>query len=277
MVRLIGDYIIMQTSSQKQLKLVKSSRDGEKNAVNQKSGKSSLAIDEYHQRAEQYAQQIRKTHDVAEIIGILDAVLSETRDLHHSDEMRSAEEQIRYAEQKIESLKHELQLIRELVHTDQLTGLFNRRGLDEFFTREAARADRNKTPLCVILVDLDNFKEINDTHGYLFGDSALAYFAKIVKDMLRPSDVVARYGGEEFVILLPDTRVDEAVHVMRRLQNALTGRPLLNANDQPVSITFSGGVALRQTYEHQRLVIKRAGEALYRAKSAGKSQIEIAS
>ncbi|SDY77003.1 GGDEF domain-containing protein [Nitrosomonas sp. Nm33] len=266
----------MQTLSEKGLRLVKSTEVGEENEVSEESSKSLLTIDEYYQHAEQYAREIRKTHDVNEIIRILDAVLSETRDLHQSDEMSNTRQEVSDAEQKIESLKHELALIRELVHTDQMTGLFNRRGLDEHFIRETARADRSKNPLCVILIDLDNFKEINETYGYPFGDNVLISFARMMMNALRPTDVVARYGGEEFVILLPDTEIDEAVRVIQRLQRTLANRPILNADNQPVSISFSGGVALRQADEHQHAVIKRADEALSRAKNIGSSQIEVA-
>lgn len=266
----------MQTTDQKRLKLVKSSGIRECNPASEKKSESSLTIDEYYQRAEQYAQRIRRTQDVDEIIGILDTVLSETRNLRNNDEITSAQEQILYAEQKIESLRHELELIRELVYTDQATGLFNQRGLDELFTREAARADRNKGSLCTILIDLDNFKDINEIYGYPFGDNTLVHFAKLIKNTLRPSDVVARYGGEEFVILLPDTHINDAIHVIQRLQCTIAASPMLNTDNQPVSLTFSGGMVLRQTNEPQHSVIRRANEALSRAKNTGKARIEIA-
>lgn len=94
---------------------------------------------DYYKHVEQYAQKIRSTEDVGEIIGILDTVLSETRDLRHNNEVYSAQEQVRLAEQKIETLKLELEQLRELVHTDPMTGVFNRRGLDTVYLREAAR------------------------------------------------------------------------------------------------------------------------------------------
>ena len=266
----------MQTLSEMRLKLVKSSEVGEENETSEESSKALLTVDEYYQHAEQYAREIRKTHDVNEIIRILDAVLSETRDLHQSDEMSNSRQKISDTEQKIESLRHELALIRELVHTDQMTGLFNRRGLDEHFIREAARADRSKNPLCIILIDLDNFKEINETYGYPFGDNVLISLARIMKNALRPTDVVARYGGEEFVILLPDTEINDAVRIIQRLQRMLASNPVLNADNQPVSVTISCGVTLRQTDEHQHTVIKRVDEALFRAKNIGLSQIELA-
>lgn len=266
----------MQTSRHKRLKLVKSSETtSEDNSVSTKKHQSQLTLDEYYEHAEQYAQQIRKTHDVSEIIGILNTVLSETQDLRHNSELSSAQEQIRYAEQKIESLRHELELIRELVHNDQMTGLLNRRGLEELYAREAARADRNQSPLCAILIDLDDFEEINEVYGYPFGDKVLIHFSKQMKRTLRPSDVIARYSGKAFIILLPDTGIAEAVCVLQRLQQTLVNRPILSARHQPIPVTFSSGVTLRQPHEHLQVVIKRAEEALVRAKNSGKSQIEI--
>ncbi len=156
-----------------------------------------------------------------------------------------------------------------------MTGTYNRRGLDNIFMREAARADRYENALCVVLIDLDDFKFINDTHGHLFGDSALIHFATIAKKTIRPSDVIARYGGEEFLIILPDTRPEEAIWVMQRLQNNLSKTPLLDTEETPIKITFSGGITLRKFQETQNTVIKRADKALYRAKQYGKNRIEI--
>ena len=98
----------------------------------------------------------------------------------------------------------------ELVREDQLTGSLNRRGLDDVFERERARADRRGTPLCIAMLDLDDFKRLNDTYGHLAGDDALSHLVKVVKDTLRSMDVIARFGGEEFLILLPETTVEAA-------------------------------------------------------------------
>ena len=119
--------------------------------------KPMIDSEDYYKQVERYAEQIRNTSNADEIIRILDVVLSETRDLKFSDEVFAAQEQVKRAEQKIESLKSELEQLRGLVQTDQMTGAFNRRGLDDIFKREAARADRNAQSLGVVLIDLDNF------------------------------------------------------------------------------------------------------------------------
>ncbi len=268
----------MQISDEKKrLRLVKSASGGKKKTGAEGEEKKLVTgADVYGRQVEAYAQRIRETSDVSEIIDILDTVLGETRNLRYSNDMYSTQEQVRLAEKQIESLKLELEQLREQVHTDPMTGAFNRRGLDAVYLREAARADRNENMLCAILIDLDNFKYINDIYGHQFGDAALIHFAKVARQTLRPSDVVARYGGEEFVILLPDTTVESAVWVMQRLQNNFSRKALSDMEDNPVRITFSGGIAARQFHENQKSLIRRANEALYLAKNSGKSRILIA-
>jgi diguanylate cyclase len=172
----------------------------------------------------------------------------------------------------VRKLQSELEHVSELVHEDQLTGVLNRRGLDGAYKREASRADRTGKPLCVSLLDIDNFKRLNDTHGHQAGDDALQHLVRVVKRTMRPSDVLARYGGEEFLLLLPETGLDEGVAVMMRLQRNLTKAFFLHNNER-VLITFSAGVALRETGEQPYATIERADKALYRAKRMGKNRV----
>lgn len=228
--------------------------------------------EKYYKQVEQYAEQIRGTKNADEIIKILDVVLSETRGIKFSDEAFAAQEQVKRAEQKIESLKSEIEQLRSLVQTDQMTGAFNRRGLDDIFRREAARADRNAQSLGVVMVDLDNFKKINDCLGHPCGDNVLINLVAVAKETLRPTDVVVRFGGEEFVILLPDVEMDEALTIVQRIQNNLAKSTALSLEDQLMPITFSAGIALRSFGENQHSVISRADKALYQAKRMGKNR-----
>lgn len=256
----------------KPLRLVKSASAAKKNPAAENPGKSPAGSSEYYRRIERCARQIRRTDNLNEIINILDVALLETRSLYSSDEVRSAQEQVQRAEQKIELLKSELEQLSELVHADPLTGAFNRGGLDDAFAREAARADRNDAALCVALLDMDNFKRLNDTCGHQAGDNALLHLVNVARETLRPNDIIARFGGEEFVILLPDTRLDAAMSVMCRLQHDLA-ISCVSHTSQPQLITFSAGVAAREPYEHQSTVLNRADKALYRAKHAGKNRV----
>lgn len=234
--------------------------------------KPMIDSEDYYKQVERYAEQIRNTSNADEIIRILDVVLSETRGLRFSDEVFAAQEQVKRAEQKIESLKSELEQLRGLVQTDQMTGAFNRRGLDDIFKREAARADRNAQSLGVVLIDLDNFKQINDNFGHQYGDSVLINLVNVAKETLRPSDIVARFGGEEFVVLLPDVEMEDALTIISRLQNNLAKIFSIQVNSQSMPITFSAGIALRSFGEHQNSVISRADKALYQAKRTGKNR-----
>jgi diguanylate cyclase len=199
----------------------------------------------------------------------------QTEALKSRDRMLAARQEVEEAEAKISSLEAELRHMSELVREDQLTGSLNRRGLDDVFDRETARADRRGTPLCVALLDLDDFKKLNDNHGHQAGDAALRHLVKIVKDELRSMDVIARFGGEEFVILLPETTLEAAAQTMTRLQRELTKHFFLHENDK-LLITFSAGVALRVPNETQDALIARADKAMYAAKKAGKNRVMVA-
>lgn len=153
-----------------------------------------------------------------------------------------------------------------------MTGALNRKGLDEAIDREISSVRRKDTPLCMALLDIDNFKKLNDALGHATGDLALAHLATVARECMRPQDSLARYGGEEFVILLPDTPLDRGVEAMTRLQRELTKRFFL-AGTEKILITFSAGVAQLAANETGSAAIKRADQAMYLAKRAGKNRV----
>ena len=144
--------------------------------------------------------------------------------------------------------------------------------MEDIFEREADRADRRSTPLCIAMLDLDNFKKLNDTHGHNAGDEALVHLVRVVKQTLRSIDVIARWGGEEFIIIMPETGLEEAAQAMVRVQRELT-KHFFTADEQRLFITFSAGVALRMPHEAQETLIKRADKAMYEAKQSGKNRV----
>lgn len=141
--------------------------------------------------------------------------------------------------------------------------------------REIARATRNGSPLCVALLDVDNFKLINDRLGHTAGDEALVHLAGVTREVMRPQDMLARYGGEEFVLVLPDTDLDQGVEAMKRLQRELTTRYFLKDREK-VLITFSAGVAQMAEQEGSTEAIRRADQGMYLAKRAGKNRVMAA-
>ncbi len=230
---------------------------------------------EYFRRIEAYAQRIRGTQDVSAIINILDEALTETRALGNDPLTRTAPESLQQTEREIEALQIELRQLRGLVHVDHLTGMLNRGGLDLSYKRESARADRANSQLGVALLDIDDFKRLNDRHGHQAGDAALVHIADVIRRTVRPSDVVVRFGGEEFLFLLPDSEINDAARALHRLQSDLNRHPLVfGGADIPLS--FSAGVAVRRRGQSRDSVIAAADRALYAAKRAGKQRVMTA-
>ncbi len=240
-------------------------------------GKLSETTGDYHDSIENLSQQIRHTDDVNQLSQLLEEVLRETRDVQAStlrsrQEVLDARQKVDEAQRKAAQLEAELQQVSEQVQNDYLTGTLNRRGLKEAFDRELAIAERENTPTSIALLDIDNFKDLNDNFGHQVGDRVLTHLATLIKDTVRPGDRVSRYGGEEFLILLPNADIDQAMAVLTRLQRALTKHFFLN-DEAPLLITFSTGVTRHLPGETQDAVINRADQALYQAKRSGKNRV----
>jgi diguanylate cyclase len=235
------------------------------------------ATSDYHNKIEICAGKISSANDISELETVLGEVMRETRTIQINaqrsrDELRTTQQKVQESEARIQELERELETTSDLVRHDQLTGVLNRRGLEEILAKEAARATRHETSLCVALIDIDNFKKLNDSMGHDTGDEALIHLATICRETLRPQDTVARYGGEEFIILLPDTPLKDAESALTRLQRELTKKFFLHANEK-VLITFSAGVTQMNVNDNQATVIKRADEAMYQAKQTGKNRV----
>jgi len=157
---------------------------------------------------------------------------------------------------------------------DGLTGLHNRRWLDEMFERLIRRSRMNNQPFSMLLLDLDHFKEYNDAYGHLSGDEALRGVAEALVAQARPNDVVARFGGEEFVVLLPDTEADAARSIAERLRQAIAGTEIRDqAGGLLPPVTVSIGVAEPGDGTSAQALISAADAALYRAKQAGRNRV----
>lgn len=278
--RSLRDALIKQSMLKKSLTDAKTTLKSLMTTFIDRLGDLTESTGEYHSKIAVYSQKIGKADNITQLSHLLDDIMQDTRVIQASalrshEELLETRQRVQESEAKIKQLEQELEQISEKVREDQLTGALNRRGLDEAYEREATRAQRTNSPICIALLDIDNFKRLNDTLGHQAGDQALIHLTTVIKESLRPSDVVARYGGEEFVIVLPDTGLEEAEQTIVRLQRELTKKFFLHSNDR-ILVTFSAGVAMRGEEESQDDLIGRADIAMYKAKQAGKNQVKVA-
>ena len=165
--------------------------------------------------------------------------------------------------------------LRRIVTRDALTGLPNRMAVTEAFTRERLRAERDKHPIALALIDFDRFKSINDDFGHAGGDGVLRRGAAAIVDALRPSDIVGRWGGEEFLVVLPNTRLDPARQAIERALTAVRALDM-PLNGTRVHTTFSAGVVEMAGSESLDELVARADIALYEAKRDGRDRVVAA-
>jgi len=231
-----------------------------------------------------YAEAIEQADSLESLAGTVREMVEESRSVQalvSQTQARLTSEHDRASElsKKVGELEDELRRLSNEVQTDQLTQIANRRGLIAAFATEQAKQARSMpddtAPIALALLDIDNFKRLNDSLGHAAGDTALVALAANVSQMLRPGDLVARYGGEEFVLMLPATPIDEAQQVLQRLQRALS-KSLFVHDGTDVFVTFSAGVTLYRAGETLELALDRADVALYEAKHTGKNKACVA-
>lgn len=175
---------------------------------------------------------------------------------------------------------HLINLLEErerIAFTDSLTGLFNSKFVQHFLKAELARCTRHKKSVAVVFMDIDLFKNVNDAHGHLVGSSVLGEVAKLIRNNLRSADIVSRYGGDEYLVVLTETRLEEALAVAERLRNAVAGHAFGHRKGLSIRITVSAGVAVFP--EHGKTadeLIHRADTAMYEAKRDDRNCVKVA-
>jgi diguanylate cyclase (GGDEF)-like protein/PAS domain S-box-containing protein len=200
-----------------------------------------------------------------EALGVLCLLGRELKGEHFVDQQLAVAmgEGIKLALSNIE-LREEL---REQAIHDPLTGLYNRRYLEDNLARELSRAQRQNTPLCVSMLDIDHFKCINDTFGHAAGDALLRELGRILRENLRMSDIACRYGGDEFVLILPDSSLDDTRHRVKQILELVKELRIWHGDQLLQSITVSAGVAVAHEHNfNEREILRAADEVLYTAK-----------
>ena len=291
-VKSVSELLRTTRSRQAELRLERdSARDALKLLINRmlsELGELGSQTGRFHESVGRYADVIESADTLESLAGVVREMVEESRTVQllvSQTQHRLEEEHARASElsNRVGELEGELRRLSSEVSTDQLTQIANRRGLLQAFDVECARLQRAEgdvpdedkpAGLSIGLLDIDNFKRLNDELGHSAGDEALKALAATVSKTLRPTDMVARYGGEEFVVLLPDTPVDEAQQILTRLQRSLTGGLFMHENKQ-IFVTFSAGVTAYCPGERIEDALERADMALYQAKRAGKNRTLI--
>ena len=243
-------------------------------------GQLSQHTDRFSQHMGRYAEVIEQADTLESLTGVVREMVEESRSVHElvqqtQHRLHQENERAQALSQRVQDLEGELQRLANEVQTDQLTRVANRRGLIAAFDGAQSQQARDGQPLALALLDIDNFKKLNDTLGHAAGDEALKNLASRVQAILRPGDLVARYGGEEFVLVLPATPLDEATQVLGRLQRSLSASLFMHEG-QDVFVTFSAGATLYRPGESLEQALDRADEALYEAKRTGKNRTCVA-
>jgi diguanylate cyclase (GGDEF)-like protein/PAS domain S-box-containing protein len=165
--------------------------------------------------------------------------------------------------------------LREQAIHDQLTGLYNLRYLEDALGRELYRAQRRDTSLCVLMLDIDHFKLVNDTYGHAAGDAVLRELGRILRENIRRSDIACRYGGDEFVLIMPDSELDDAHHRMQQILELVKDLRIWHGDQLLESLTISVGVAVAHEHDLKgREILRAADKALYAAKQVGRGLIK---
>jgi diguanylate cyclase (GGDEF)-like protein len=175
-----------------------------------------------------------------------------------------------------ETLRQKNEELHEISITDSLTALYNRKHLMETLDKEVARSERHKHTFALLVIDIDHFKEYNDTYGHLAGDEVLRRLAAVFKKSIRSCDYAARYGGEEFIVLLPEISAEDGVQAAERIRNQVAEKKF-GSNKKPIVVTVSVGVAAYpKNGKDPESVIKKADGALYKAKEHGRNRVVLA-
>lgn len=234
-----------------------------------------LESNQYQMRLNAGLAQLDDQSTVASLHEVITSLIEDTKIILKSNTRLS--KRLETANYDLGTLQQQLEFQRSAALTDPLTGLANRRAFDQIMSTATVRANGEDQPLCVLMVDIDHFKKVNDTHGHLVGDQALRFVANVLVESVRGDDVVSRYGGEEFAIILVGTPMEGAKLVAEKIRVRVADRPLMRVRTgiSIGRITVSIGLTFYKKGETAESFVERADRALYAAKQQGRDRVVL--
>ncbi len=257
-------------------KEIESLRSELQRLVNESSREISGATDEacrYQSRLEGHAQRLATDLDSEKVLRIIDALSTETSAMVQTNAQLHG--RLTNMAEELVSLRNELEWVHEELMIDALTGLLNRKGFDHLLEEASKEAREEQRQMCLMMIDVDHFKRINDNYGHIVGDEVLRFIAGKMKAVIKGRDIISRYGGEEFAIILPNTPLSGALHIAEEVRKTISASRLTRKASQQVldQVTVSIGVAWYRKQESLDDFIHRADRALYHAKHTGRNRI----
>lgn len=221
------------------------------------------------------SEQLNESVDLNQMRNVIAEVVSETRTI--SQNSHQLYEMLSETKQEVEDLREELEHTRQQATTDPLTGLLNRRAFDQELVRASDEATQSRKSLGLLMIDIDEFKRVNDTHGHLIGDKVIRFIAAQLTHNVKGKDIVARIGGEEYAILLPNTQLDNARMLAESIRRIIERSRLKRVGTSlPIGdITVSIGVTVYKHGEVTDDFFRRVDEALYKSKNSGRNRVSI--
>jgi diguanylate cyclase len=238
------------------------------------------AVEQAGRNACSYGQSLERVHDLVgavqrsdDLKSVISSILAKTRAVVHQS--RDVETRLRQAAAEVQQLREELESARSEALTDALTGLGNRKMFDYALRNAVMQAVESGEPLALIMIDIDHFKNFNDTYGHVVGDQVLRLLAVVLKDAIKGQDTATRYGGEEFAIILPRTSAKDAAKLAETIRQRVMSKSMVHrkTGEQLGRVSVSAGVTGLEAGEPMRKFIERADRALYQAKRSGRNRV----